>query len=84
MAEVEEQQEVLVVPDEPEYQLEEHVAFKRRQECLNAQLHRLFREGLSEFRPVMDGSTLAWTRITLNNKGLTAVSEVIIDYPHLR
>lgn len=58
--------------------------FKRRQEALNIQLKRIFQESLSEFRPIMDGSTYSFTRLSLANKGLTAISEVITEYPHLR
>lgn len=32
----------------------------------------------------MDGSTYAFTKLNLTNKGITAISEVIADYPHLR
>jgi Leucine-rich repeat (LRR) protein len=32
----------------------------------------------------MDGSAYAYTKLTLPNKGITAVTEIIVDYPHLR
>ena len=77
-------QQIKIEPDDPEYQLQEHIAFKRKQEALNLQLKKAFQENLSEFRLVMDGTTYAFTKLSLANKGLTAISEVIADYPHLR
>ena len=32
----------------------------------------------------MDGTSYAYTKLALNNKGITSVSEVIAEYPHLR
>jgi predicted component of type VI protein secretion system len=77
-------QEVRVEPDDPEFQLEEHIAFKRRQEALTAQLRRLCQENLSEFLPTMDASAFAFTRLSLPNKGLPALTELVAEYPHLR
>lgn len=48
------------------------------------QLKRVFQDSLSEFRLIMDGSTYSFTKLNLANKGLTAISEVITEYPHLR
>jgi hypothetical protein len=32
----------------------------------------------------MDGSTFAYTRLALSNRGLLAINEQIAEYPHLR
>lgn len=77
-------QEIKIEPDDPEYLLEEHIIFKRKTESLNIQLRKLIQDNLSEFRLIMDGSTYAFTKLNLANKGLTAISDVIAEYPHLR
>lgn len=77
-------QEIKIEPDDPEYVLEEHIIFKRRQESQNIQLKKLIQDNLSEFRLIMDGSTYSFTKLNLANRGLTAVSDVIAEYPHLR
>lgn len=66
--------EIKVEPDDPEYQLEEHVAYKRRQEAVNVQLKRLIREGLSDFKLIMDGTAYAYTKLALPNKGIVSVT----------
>jgi hypothetical protein len=66
--------EVKVEPEDPEYILEEHIAYKRRQEAINIQLRRLIQEGLSDFKLIMDGTAYAYTKVSLPNKGITAVT----------
>ena len=73
-----------VEPDDPEYNLEEHIAYKRRQEGINTQLKRMIQEGLADFRLIMDGTAFAYTKLTLPNKGIVSVTEIIAEYPHLR
>jgi hypothetical protein len=80
----EDAQEIKIEPDDPEYALEEHIIFKRKTESLNIQLRKIIQDSLSEFRLIMDGSTYAFTKLSLANKGLTAISDVIAEYPHLR
>lgn len=80
----EEGAEVKVEPDDPEYALEEHIVYKRKQEALNVQLRKLIQEGLSDFKQIMDGTAYAYTKVSLPNKGITAVTEIIAEYPHLR
>jgi hypothetical protein len=66
--------EVKVEPEDPEYTLEEHIVYKRRQEAINIQLRRLIQEGLSDFKLIMDGTAYAYTKVSLPNKGITAVT----------
>jgi Leucine-rich repeat (LRR) protein len=75
---------VQVVPDDPEYALEEHIAYKRKQEAINVQLKRLVHDGLSDFKLIMDGTAFAFTKLSLPNKGIVSVTDIITEYPHLR
>lgn len=80
----EEEVEVKVEPEDPEFVLEEHIAYKRKHEAISIQLRRLIHEGLADFRMIMDGSSFAYTKLALSNKGIVVVSELIAEYPHLR
>jgi len=75
---------VKVEPDDPEYTLEEHIAYKRKQEAISVQLRKLIQDGLGDFKLIMDGTAFAFTKLTLPNKGIVSVSEIITEYPHLR
>lgn len=77
MAEEDENAEVKVEPDDPEYTLEEHIAYKRKQEAINNQLKRLFHDGLSDFQLIMDGTAYAYTKLSLVNKGIVSITDVI-------
>lgn len=78
------EEEVKVVPDDPEFTLEEHIVFKRRLEAINVQLRRLIQEGLADFKLIMDGTAYAYTKLTLSNKGIVMIPELIAEYPQLR
>jgi len=48
------------------------------------QLQKLFQEGLADFKLIFDGTAFGYTKLTLPNKGIVAVTEIIAEYPHLR
>jgi hypothetical protein len=60
------------------------VAYKRRQEASALNLKKLLSSNLSEFGLILDGSSYAFTKLSLSNKGLSNVGEAICEYPHLR
>ena len=63
----EEEQEIPIESEDPEYEVEEHIRFRRRQEVLNTNLSKLVESHLSEFKQTMDGTTYAFTKLSLKN-----------------
>jgi len=45
--------------------LEEHIAYKRKQEAISVQLRNLIQDGLGDFKLIMDGTAFAFTKLTL-------------------
>ena len=41
------EQEVPIEPEDPEFDIEEHILFRRKQEVLNANLNKMFEGNLS-------------------------------------
>ena len=76
--------EIPVEPEDPEYEVEEHIRFRRRQEVLNANLQKLISNNLSQFKQIMDGTTYAYTQLVLKNQGISNLTDVIEQYAHLR
>ena len=71
------QQEAPIEPEDPEYEIEEHILFRRKQEVLNANLNKMFEENLSEFKQIMDGTAYAYTKLSVRNKGIREITDAI-------
>ena len=51
---------------------------------MNAGFKKVVAENVSDLKPVMDGTSFAYTNLTIRNSGLKEITELIHNYEHLR